>query len=249
MLHARDDFLADKAALLEIDPVQLVEQRLMREGVAEGIVARRLRARRARCARRDSPARSRPRSRAAPDRAASAGTAREPSSAQPRIGIDDGAVGRVGGRRPKRPPPSAPAPRRSRPRPEPVETEPFHKLGRPCRAPHRRGSRRPRPRRRNRTGSCPAARAGRHGWRGPLRLADIVGDQALQEFARVGAADPEHARDGKQARMTMAHIRSFCYQGFRHLWERARPRKRSPWPRPSILSSKAEPSSIMLAKG
>jgi hypothetical protein len=38
MLHARDDFLADEAAFREIDPVQLVEQRLMRKGIAEGIV-------------------------------------------------------------------------------------------------------------------------------------------------------------------------------------------------------------------
>ena len=39
MLHARDDLLADKAAFVEIDAVQLVEQRLMREDIAEGIVA------------------------------------------------------------------------------------------------------------------------------------------------------------------------------------------------------------------
>ena len=34
VLHARDDLLADVAALVEIDAVQLVHQRLVREGVA-----------------------------------------------------------------------------------------------------------------------------------------------------------------------------------------------------------------------
>ena len=83
-----------------------------------------------------------------------------------------------------------------------------------------------------------------------LRLVDIVGDQALQEFARVGATDPEDGARRQEARMALAHIRPFCYQGFRHLWERGRPRKRSrTWPRPSILSSKAEPSSIKPARG
>src|SRR5262245_62299288 len=43
MLHARDTLLADEAAFREIDAVQLVEQRLMREGVAEDIILAALR--------------------------------------------------------------------------------------------------------------------------------------------------------------------------------------------------------------
>src|SRR4029078_12157406 len=39
MLHARDDLLPDIAAFGEVDAVQLIEQRLMREGVAERVVA------------------------------------------------------------------------------------------------------------------------------------------------------------------------------------------------------------------
>ena len=39
MLHARHHLLADEAALLEVDAVQLIEHRLMREGVAESVVA------------------------------------------------------------------------------------------------------------------------------------------------------------------------------------------------------------------
>ena len=39
MLHARDDLLPDIASLLEVDAIQLIEQRLMREGVAERVVA------------------------------------------------------------------------------------------------------------------------------------------------------------------------------------------------------------------
>jgi hypothetical protein len=35
MLHARDDLLADIAALGEVDAVQLIEQGLMRKGLAE----------------------------------------------------------------------------------------------------------------------------------------------------------------------------------------------------------------------
>ncbi len=38
MLHARDDLLADIAALLEADAAGLVEQHVMREGVAELVV-------------------------------------------------------------------------------------------------------------------------------------------------------------------------------------------------------------------
>ncbi len=38
VLHARDDLLADEAALLEGHSVQLIEQRLVREGVAEHVV-------------------------------------------------------------------------------------------------------------------------------------------------------------------------------------------------------------------
>ena len=39
MLHARHHLLADEAALIEVDAVQLIEHRLMREGVAEAVVA------------------------------------------------------------------------------------------------------------------------------------------------------------------------------------------------------------------
>src|SRR5262249_21299657 len=58
-----------------------------------------------------------------------------------------------------------------------------------------------------------------------LRLADIVGDQPLQIFARVSSRDADHATPWKKRRMAMAHIPPFCYQGPRHLWERAEPRK------------------------
>src|SRR5262249_60922957 len=60
-----------------------------------------------------------------------------------------------------------------------------------------------------------------------MRLADIVGDQPLQIFARVGACDADDAAALKKSRMAMAHIPPFCYQGLRHLWERAEPRKGS----------------------
>src|SRR5690606_26634645 len=43
MLHAGDDLLADVATLCEARPVQLVEERLVREGVAERIVPSALR--------------------------------------------------------------------------------------------------------------------------------------------------------------------------------------------------------------
>ena len=39
MLHARDDFLADIAALAEIEPAEIVHVGVMREGVAKGEVA------------------------------------------------------------------------------------------------------------------------------------------------------------------------------------------------------------------
>ena len=45
---------------------------------------------------------------------------------------------------------------------------------------------------------------------GPVCLADIVGDQALQKLAGIGAADPQDGTRGQHACMTMAHTRSIC---------------------------------------
>ena len=61
----------------------------------------------------------------------------------------------------------------------------------------------------------------------PLRLGDIVGDQPLQIFARVGAGDSKDATAGKERRMAMAHIPPFCYQDLRHVLKRAGARKGS----------------------
>jgi hypothetical protein len=60
-----------------------------------------------------------------------------------------------------------------------------------------------------------------------MRFADIVSDQPLQIFARVGTCDADDATALKKSRMTMAHIPTFCYQGLRHLWERTESRKGS----------------------
>src|SRR4029450_3783243 len=60
-----------------------------------------------------------------------------------------------------------------------------------------------------------------------VRFANIVGDQPLQIFARIGARDANDAAALEKRRMAMAHIPPFCYQGLRHLWERAKARKGS----------------------
>src|SRR5690606_20041336 len=43
VLHARDDLLADIAAFLEADPAELIEQRLVRKGVAQHVIPAALR--------------------------------------------------------------------------------------------------------------------------------------------------------------------------------------------------------------
>lgn len=44
----------------------------------------------------------------------------------------------------------------------------------------------------------------------PVYLANVVGDQALEELAGISAADLEDGARRQQARMTMAHTRSIC---------------------------------------
>ena len=83
----------------------------------------------------------------------------------------------------------------------------------------------------------------------PLRLADIVGDQSLQIFARVGAAHAQHAagaaRDshGNGSFPALLLPRPSTFMGGAEP-----PQEKPDWPRPSILFSKAEPSSIMPAR-
>ncbi len=196
MLHARDDLLADEAAFVEIDAVQMVEQRLVRKGIAESIVLAAFRH-----AEGDAEgvvvllARG-----LATEFGGTCALRQERTVAergQPRIRIDDGATrlrrlaaptGRDLARRI-----GADLDRCA----EPVEREPFQKLffllarqigEEAVPLGHEEEIEQDLTLRRE--------EAGMDGI-GPLHLADIARDQALQEFTGVGAPDPEDGAGGQ----------------------------------------------------
>ena len=193
MAHARDDLLADIAALVEIDAMQQVEVGVMREGVAIGEIDAALR-------HADADAQRlvvvgvlgadwRP-----PWRAAGSPASRAAARAGRRKGC------RRGHARARRPRTRRRRNRRFRRRSLPWRAAYRSRAAWRVRQPAPPGSRakKPRPTRRarerqiSRTGFCPAATAAPRSAprRPPL---DVVGQQALQKARRVGAAHPNDA--------------------------------------------------------
>ena len=95
MLHARHDLLTDEAAFVEIDAGELIEHRLMRKGIAKGVVAPALGHAKRDAVRVIFVLASLRAAEIAETRASGKQDAL-PERRQPRIGIGDGAVGKPG---------------------------------------------------------------------------------------------------------------------------------------------------------